>query len=673
MKSNRYTQILAALLLMFLAFQPASAQNARLQLIHNSGDLDAFEIPITVDGDSLTTLSYRTATPFMDIAAGDHEFEYTVANPAGGGNVTVGPDTVTFEANVSYIGILDGITPLNLDRDAYVEIEGREISLTIITVANAREVADASNMVEFVIHHGSTDAPAVDVIANSSTTLADDTDYGQTTDYIAVPAAVFQLDVTPGDDNATVLGTFEADLTSYAGLSAVICGSGFISSPDNQGASALALLVVLADGTTEVLEDQSVGPIGEWEFMGEAPWVFDSFFGEVDSLVSGGHGVQVDKNGNIWIGNFFSPLRVFSPDGVEASFSPINEVTIGATTITLDNCRGLEIEADGNIIFAQSGGPGGNIIRINAETGEGMNLFAKGGSQLKVGVDGSGFIYAGLVVGINPISVIEPAFFAEVQQITLDGPPSFGRGLAVTEDGFTLFTPDLAGSGAPLRIWESSDQGVTYPQTDSVWTNTAGEQIFNSNLQTFDWGPGLDENGSDSTLWVSVDNAVNSTDNSKNNLTVLDFSTKKYWTLSMPDIGEGLGNGPRGVSFSATGDSLYIPVWSNNVMYRFVADGLVSVERASVVIPRRFELKQNYPNPFNPTTNIAFRVPELGPVTLKVYNTLGQEVATILDNHVVTAGLHEVPFDGSSLASGVYYYKLQNNGFEATQKMTIMK
>jgi hypothetical protein len=87
-----------------------------------------------------------------------------------------------------------------------------------------------------------------------------------------------------------------------------------------------------------------------------------------------------------------------------------------------------------------------------------------------------------------------------------------------------------------------------------------------------------------------------------------------------------------------------------------------------------FNLAQNYPNPFNPTTQINFSVPsnkgEL--VTLKVYNVLGQEVATLFSG-TKSAGNYSVPFDGSKLASGVYLYRLQAGNTSITKKMVIMK
>jgi hypothetical protein len=89
-------------------------------------------------------------------------------------------------------------------------------------------------------------------------------------------------------------------------------------------------------------------------------------------------------------------------------------------------------------------------------------------------------------------------------------------------------------------------------------------------------------------------------------------------------------------------------------------------------IPAKYELAQNYPNPFNPTTKINFAIPKQGLVTLKVYDVLGREVANLV-NEVKTAGNYIVDFDASYLASGVYFYKLEVNGFSDVKRLVLIK
>lgn len=89
-------------------------------------------------------------------------------------------------------------------------------------------------------------------------------------------------------------------------------------------------------------------------------------------------------------------------------------------------------------------------------------------------------------------------------------------------------------------------------------------------------------------------------------------------------------------------------------------------------IPAEYELSQNYPNPFNPATNIKYSIPLTGHVTLKVYNDLGQEVATLFDG-VQQAGNYVATFDGTSLASGVYLYRLQAGNVSISKKLILVK
>ena len=89
-------------------------------------------------------------------------------------------------------------------------------------------------------------------------------------------------------------------------------------------------------------------------------------------------------------------------------------------------------------------------------------------------------------------------------------------------------------------------------------------------------------------------------------------------------------------------------------------------------IPVEYTLEQNYPNPFNPSTTIRYQIPKDGMVTLKVYDILGAEVATLVNEEKV-AGRHEVNFNASSLASGVYIYRLNANDYVSVKKMVLLK
>jgi hypothetical protein len=92
-------------------------------------------------------------------------------------------------------------------------------------------------------------------------------------------------------------------------------------------------------------------------------------------------------------------------------------------------------------------------------------------------------------------------------------------------------------------------------------------------------------------------------------------------------------------------------------------------------VPERFELHQNYPNPFNPGTKITFSIPVgtgHAPTVLKVYDLLGREVATLV-NEVKDPGSYEVTWDASGVASGVYFYRLNAGSFSETRRLVLMK
>jgi len=93
---------------------------------------------------------------------------------------------------------------------------------------------------------------------------------------------------------------------------------------------------------------------------------------------------------------------------------------------------------------------------------------------------------------------------------------------------------------------------------------------------------------------------------------------------------------------------------------------------AEVTSPVQFELAQNYPNPFNPSTTIKFSIPQSSNVTLKIFNTLGQEVKTLL-NQNMESGVHTINFDASELNSGIYFYRLDAGQFSQVRKMTLIK
>jgi hypothetical protein len=101
----------------------------------------------------------------------------------------------------------------------------------------------------------------------------------------------------------------------------------------------------------------------------------------------------------------------------------------------------------------------------------------------------------------------------------------------------------------------------------------------------------------------------------------------------------------------------------------FEFSNIINIEIEAPVV---YTLSQNFPNPFNPNTLIQYQLPEKGFVNLKVYDAIGVEVATLV-NEVKEAGIHEISFDAASLTTGVYFYTLYSGNFVKTNKMLLLK
>ena len=120
-------------------------------------------------------------------------------------------------------------------------------------------------------------------------------------------------------------------------------------------------------------------------------------------------------------------------------------------------------------------------------------------------------------------------------------------------------------------------------------------------------------------------------------------------------------------------DSLAANQYLQDFAKRYVlAGGNIKVEQISSEIPDGYLLEQNYPNPFNPKTIINYSIPKSNNVTLVVFDALGREVVTLV-NDFQTAGTYKITFDGSSLSSGIYFYKILSAGFIETKRMILIK
>ena len=115
---------------------------------------------------------------------------------------------------------------------------------------------------------------------------------------------------------------------------------------------------------------------------------------------------------------------------------------------------------------------------------------------------------------------------------------------------------------------------------------------------------------------------------------------------------------------------------SNGTILKTFSGGLINIEISNSNLPEDLSLSQNYPNPFNPVTRLEFGISNQEFVTLKIYDALGKEVKTLV-NENKPAGNYSVEFNGSHLPSGIYFYKViaesEKGNFVSTKKMTLIK
>jgi hypothetical protein len=555
------------------------AQTARLQVIHNAADPGAVAVDIYLNGSLLLdNFGFREATPYIDAPAGT-PINIGVAGP----NSTSVADTiknfnVTLTPNETYVAIANGVlSPGSFASNP----DGRSTAFTLFVKAMARENSTSSN-VDFFVLHGSTDAPTVDVLARRVATLIDNAAYGDVTDYISVPAASYLLDVTPGNDNSTIVASFQADLSGLSGGTAVVFASGFLSPSQNQDGEAFGIFAALPNGT--VVEFPSV-QLSRLQVIHNAA---DVAAGSVDIYLNGG----------LLLNDFaFRTATPFidAPANVDLNIgiAPGNSTSVDDTLAN---------------------------FTANLVNGETYVLIANG--------------------------VLDPNSYASNPD---------GRNIA-----FTLL--------ANVDARESANSGnvdffVVHGSTDAPTVDVIARGVAT-----------LVDNAAygDITGYISVPAGNYTLD-----LTLADGTTlvQSYWA-DLRTLGGGsavvFASGFLDPSANQNGEAFGIFFALADGTVGQFPEGVASVENISGVTPNNYSLEQNYPNPFNPSTTINFTIPNSEFVTLKVFNILGSEVATLV-NENLTAGAYRFSFEARNLASGVYLYELKAGNFREIKKMNLLK
>jgi len=347
------------------------------------------------------------------------------------------------------------------------------------------------------------------------------------------------------------------------------------------------------------------------------------------------------NNGNNWTS---TNLNYFTPNCITSSG---NSIFVGADYDQYYGYGGVYRSTNNGLNWSQTSL---NNKDVHSLTVSGNYIFA--------GTFGSG-IYRSSNNGIDWVQVLNTN--AHVHAFAISGNNIFA-GLN--------YTPD------PFGIFISTNNGDSWSQTALNNKTVLNLIAIGNNIFA----------GTYTGIYRSTNNGTNWTETSLNNKIINTLAvngnnifagTDSAIYLST-DFGEtwlnknlGFNTFPYVLSFTFTGNYIFAGTGLNSVWRRSLAE-IIGIQNISTETPSKYSLSQNYPNPFNPTTVIRCQLSVVSDVSLKVYDIMGREVQTLV-NERLQAGTYDVTFDGSGLNSGVYFYKLITNGFTDTKRMLLIK
>ena len=198
------------------------SQTARVQIIHNA---PTPTVDIYAGTDKLLdNFAFRTATPFIDVPAGVTIAIGVALGSSASSTESIATFNVNFESGKTYVVVATGIV-------------GGDPGFTLKVFDMGLETTTDPNNVGILFFHGSPDAPTVDVLTGGAP-IINDASYGDFQGYLQVPAASYDLDITPGNDNNTIVASYRADLSFWKGRTAVIFASALTSSIQSLAANA---------------------------------------------------------------------------------------------------------------------------------------------------------------------------------------------------------------------------------------------------------------------------------------------------------------------------------------------------------------------------------------------------------------------------------------------------
>ena len=636
---------------------------ARAQFIHNAADPAAEAVDVYFgDERVLDDFEFRSATPYLEVPAGV-EIDVGVA-PASSGSAadTLASFPLTFSPDQSHTVVANGVLSPG---DFADNPDGESIGFEFFVDDSAREEASSADSVDLRAVHGATDAPTVDIETNG-TTLFSDVTYGDVSGYISSEPTALRLLVTPGNSD-DVVAAFEADLSGLGGQSATVLASGFLNPAANQGGPGFALVAALSNGDVVVFEQSLIVDVSRdfGDASVQANYELVALPGDVDiDLVEGAESGFSGEQGPDW--------RAFRELGATNDGDAGLEAYDGSDAFNFREGRAFWVISKDEFSFQRTVPP---TTASAIDLQGGWNAISNPlrsdldwqAVQNANGLDEALFRWSG---GWEQVDTLRSAQTGEGYYV-FNSADLDSLSLSEEASGDALASGEGNSRTVNLAVRDEGDKGssITAGIGSETSTHRAPPTHFSSPKTT------LRVLGSDSgNRYVRM---VRSVDGESTTFSLmLRGEESKRATLEA----SGLGAGPEGAVLveEETGQS-YDLQETSTVTIEMGDDGearlslhVGSSEVNDIVAPDETELRGNYPNPFSQQTTVELALSEQADVKVRVYNVLGQKVATVADGEM-DAGMHKLGWDGSSLSSGVYFVRMEAESKTDVHKVTVVR
>jgi len=591
---------------------------ARAQIVHNSGDPAATSVDIYIDGTRvLDDFEYRSATPFIDLDSGVREIAVAPSTSTDASSA-VAEFTSVVPTNGSLTILANGVVNTG---DFTSNPDGNDIGFNLDIATDAREtVASTDGDVEIRAAHGVTDAPTVDVLAGGSV-FVDDAAYTDITGYLGAPAGQVTLEVTPGNDNSTVLYTYEQDLSGFADTPLTVIASGF-NTPDDESVSPLAPFTLIA-----------VAPSGTVVNLG-SDLVVNEFLADPNGAVDANNDGTADAGDQ-----FVELVNVSTTRAIDVSGYTI---ATSNGTYTVPNASGTTLAPGKGLVVFNGGSPSG----FGVFAGTGLPEINSGGDEI----------------------VVSDATGAPLQTIRFGGGPPAPTSKATLETGL----PQQAGTSTALDGTTSGTGSYV------LHTNISGNPVTHSAGQNNVTGATLPVEMADFSATLDESAAVLTWRTlSEENNSGFEVQHRTPETSSFETVGFREGQG------TTTEETAYrfrvadLATGRHEFRLKQVdMDGsstLTDVVTVDLGLDGAFTWSKMAPNPISSTGTLSIQVRETQDVTVRLFDVLGRRVQTFHNGPLSSGSRHQITVDGDDLSNGTYVLRIQGESFSGNQQITVVK